>query len=77
MERRAKAGILGDIFCLLLDETSSSSSSSSDDGELVEPKVPRDLVKTRSYFEVVEKMNNEDFRFHFRLGRGKFIIGGI
>lgn len=46
----------------------SSSSSESDEEEVV---VPRSLPKSRTFFMMIEDMDDEEFRSHFRLGRGR------
>ena len=52
--------------------SSSSSRSSSSEDEDVVPTAVRVLPKTRSFFTLVETMDDTEFCSHFRLGRGKF-----
>ena len=52
---------------LLTDSTDS-------DEWTVPPSIPRDLPKSRLYFSTIEAMDHEEFRSHFRLGRGNVLM---
>ena len=56
----------------LLDTDDSSSSDSDDEVALMRPAViPRDLPKSRHYFTLIDEMDEEEFRSHFRLSWGQ------
>lgn len=53
---------------LLFPESDSSSLELDTEGSDIEPpSQPRKLPKTRKYFEMVEDMDESEFRSHFRL----------
>lgn len=60
---------------LLESEISSSDTSSSDEDDEVDtipPASPRKLPKSRHYFDLVNNMDESEFRSHFRLGFGEY-----
>ena len=54
------------------DSTTSNDSSDEGDEDLVQlPRAkPRDLPKSRGFFQRVNKMDNVEFHSHFRMGFG-------
>lgn len=54
---------------LLESDTESDSDSSCEEGVTV---IPRDLPKSRGYFGLVDKMDEAEFKSHFRLGFSEF-----
>ena len=57
------------MLALEAEDTDSSSSDESDRGE--QQTVPRDLPKSRHYFNLVDAMDDAEFHSHFRMGRGE------
>lgn len=50
--------------------TAVAEDSSSDDDVGTPPATPRKLPKSREFFDNIQRMDDQEFRSHFRLGRG-------
>lgn len=72
--RRRVAELLPVLAEALLESSSDESSSSSSDDGHADRRPPRKLPKSRTFFQMIDRMDVEEFRSHFRLGHGELLM---